>query len=49
MTLFVVPVVYTLFDDLTEYLRRKRGLDTVQLPAAPVEQGAATARDAESE
>ncbi len=26
MTLFVVPVVYTLFDDLSRFVRRKRGL-----------------------
>lgn len=26
MTLFVVPVVYTMFDDITRFVRRKRGL-----------------------
>ena len=26
MTLFVVPVVYTLFDDISQFVRRKRGL-----------------------
>jgi HAE1 family hydrophobic/amphiphilic exporter-1 len=49
MTLFVVPVVYTLFDDLTEFVRRKRGLDTVELPATYGEHGPTSGDDTESE